>query len=210
MQLNQIYIFRILHIDNIDFILRAGKLTTYNNTDRDPNYTGIGEQELIGLRADHEITTSHSNNRFCPSCEFLPFYFQPKSVMLYKIQKEFGNLPENIIYVVYKLEDILEDVEFLFTDGHGYARMTQWFDDIAHLEEIDWNIVNAAFWANTDDDSDRKRRKQAEFWIHEELPLDNITGIAVYNEACKTRIDALCAQYEREIEVKVKPNYYYT
>lgn len=114
MNLDGIYIFRIFHIDNLEYILLQNKLTTYNSEDADPNYIGIGEGELIGLRTDHEITTANSNRKFCPSCSFLPFYFAPRSVMLYRIKTDYKVSKinqENIVHIVYKLTDILVKVK---------------------------------------------------------------------------------------------------
>lgn len=212
MKLDQIFLFRIMHIDNIEYVLRLGKFTTYNSEEADPDYVGIGESELINLRAEHEIITSHTSNKYCPSCEFLPFYFWYKSVMLYRIQtghKVNKVEPENIIYAVYKLENIIDEIEYLFTNGHGYARMTQWYDNIDYLNEVDWDIVKKSQWNNTEEDTDRQRRKQAEFWIKKDLSLDNIFGLAVYNEVSKDKLDALCKKYNKTIEVKIKSEYYY-
>ncbi|MEZ4850827.1 MAG: DUF4433 domain-containing protein [Bacteroidia bacterium] len=212
MNLDQIHIFRIFHIDNLEFILRQNKLTTYNSPDADPDYRGIGEGELIGLRANHEITTDNSQQTYCPSCNFLPFYFAPRSVMLYRIQSGYkvAQIPqENIIHMVFKLEDILPDIEYLFTDGHGYARFTRWFDDVDFLSELDWKTIPAKQWNDTEIDMDRQRRKQAEFWIKEEISLEKLIGIGVYNQAAFDIVTNLCQNYQRNIPVKVKNDYYY-
>ena len=212
MELSKIYVYRIFHVDNLDYVLEKNKLTTYNHKDADPDYKAIGEGELIGLRADHEIVTVNSNTTYCPSCNYLPFYFAPRSVMLYRIQtgwKVKKVLPKDIVYAVYRLEDILEDIQYLFTDGHGYARMTSWYDDIDFLNELSWPIIQSKDWADTETDTDRQRKKQAEFWIKNKIPLASITGFAVYNAAAKEKVETLCAKHNRDIPVKVKPDYYY-
>jgi hypothetical protein len=30
---------------------------------------------------------------------------------------------------------------FVFSDGHGLARFTEWFDDLARLDKVDWAMV---------------------------------------------------------------------
>jgi hypothetical protein len=212
MDIANIKIYRITHIENVAYILKLGKLTTSNSPDADPNYQGIGESELIGLRSDHAISTYNSNIQVCPSCNYLPFYFAPRSVMLYRIQTGFKVAqiaPEHIVYFVYHLSDILADMEYLFTDGHGYAKLTQWFDDIAWIDRLDWDTIESNQWKSTEDDSDRQRRKQAEFWIKNEINLNKIKGIATFDEQTKEEVVALCTQYNQEIEVRVIPSYYY-
>ncbi|MEI6091042.1 MAG: DUF4433 domain-containing protein [bacterium] len=212
MDISNIYIFRITHINNLDYILKLGKITKYSSNESDPNYLGIGERELIQLREDHRITTINSNKIYCPSNDFLPFYFWYKSVMLYRIQTGW-KVPQRdsseIVYLIYKLSDIINDIEYLFTDGHGYATLTQWFDDIQFLNEIDWTTIKETWWKNTEDDSDKERRKQAEFWVKDELSLEKILGIAVFDDESKRLIEQACTKYNRNIEVKVKSNFYY-
>jgi hypothetical protein len=29
---------------------------------------------------------------------------------------------------------------FVFSDGHGLARFTSWYDDLAQLDKVDWNL----------------------------------------------------------------------
>jgi len=132
--------------------------------------------------------------------------------MLYRIQKGFRvtkRPPEDIIYLVFKLDEIIELVEYVFTDGHGYASMSNWFEDIDSLDFLDNEYIKRLRWENTDEDPDRKRRKQAEFWIKQPLSIDLITGIATFNEVCNERLSELVNKYQRNITVKTKPNFYY-
>lgn len=212
MNINETFIFRIVHIDNLDYILQQNKLTTYSNVDADPNYVGIGEGELINLRTNHTITTTYSGIEYCPSCDFLPFYFAPKSVMLYRIKTGWNVAKveqEKIIYFVYKLSDVIQNANYLFTDGHGYAKITQWFDDIQFINQLNSEDISRKWWNNTEEDGDRERRKQAEFWIENEISLNLAKGIGVYNENALHLAQELCAKHGREIEIKVKPEYYY-
>ncbi len=212
MNLEETFIFRIVHIDNLDYILQQNKLTTYGNADSDPNYVGIGEGELINLRTNHTITTTNSGIEYCPSCDFLPFYFAAKSVMLYRIKTGWNVAKveqEKIIYFVYKLSDVIQNANYLFTDGHGYAKITQWFDDIQFINQLSSVDISRKWWHNTEEDGDRERRKQAEFWIENEIALNLAKGIGVYNENALHLAQELCAKHERKIEIKVKPEYYY-
>ncbi len=206
------YLYRIIHIDNLEYILRTGLITNKFHAMRDQAYIGIGETDLIGKREGQSIITSDVGNEYFPSRDFLPFYFYFQSVMLYRIQKGFRvtkRPPEDIIYLVFKLDEIIEQVEYVFTDGHGYASMSNWFEDIDSLDFLDNEDIKRLRWENTDEDPDRKRRKQAEFWIKQPLSIDLIRGIATFNEECNERLSELVNKYQRNITVKTKPNFYY-
>lgn len=206
------YIYRIIHIDNLEYILRTGLITNKFHAMRDPSYVGIGETDLIGKREDQSISTSDLGNEYFPSRDFLPFYFYFQSVMLYRIQKGYKvtkRPPEDIIYLVFKLDEIIGEIEYIFTDGHGYASMSNWFEDIDSLEFLDNEDITRKRWENTEEDPDRRRRKQAEFWIKQPLSIDLMTGIATFNDECNERVNQLVGHYQRTIEVKTKPNFYY-
>jgi len=212
MNLEDIYIYRIIHIDNLDYILKQNELIHYQHSNADPNYINIGQKELITKRKSHKVTTQVTNEAYCPSCEYIPFYFWYYSVMLYNIQNGYDTdkiKANEIIYLVYQLKGIINDIDFLFTDGHGFKGMTKWYDDISQVNHIDWNTIKSTNWANTEDDSDRKRRKQAEFWIKEKVSLNKITGIAVFDTTTQKHVVELCQKNKKNINVKVHTHWYY-
>lgn len=206
------YLYRIIHIDNLDYILRAGNLTNKFSEDANPDYVGIGETDLIGKREDQTITTADVGTEHKPSNDYLPFYFYWQSVMLYRIQHGFGvpiQPAKDIIYLVYKLDEIIDQIEYIFTDGHGYSYLTNWYEDINNLSLLDVLDINKVRWENSANDPDIRRRKQAEFWIKQPLALNLIKGIATYDDATNAKVKEMCDHYHQEIDVKTKPNYYY-
>jgi len=206
----RIYLYRITHIDNLDFILKSGKLTCPSNPDCNTNYIGIGDATLIGSRSLKQISIKPNGN----FTDYVSFYFGTRSPMLYSIQKGFNGVtkrnPETIIYLITTFEKIKNsECRYVFSDGHGYHSMSQFFNDEEGLEEVDWDTVNLNRWNDTESDPDRKRRKQAEFLVYNELPLSTIVGIGVYNEAAKTNILTKFALYDFTCNVIVKPEFYY-
>lgn len=77
------------------------------------------------------------------------------------------------------------------------------------MNEVDWKTVNLVRWNDTEEDSDRKRRKQAEFLIFSEFPLSSIIVIAVHNEEIKAELISKFAKHNFKCNVVVKPNLYY-
>lgn len=205
-----IYLYRITHIDNLDFILESGKLTCPNNPDCDVNYIGIGDKALIDSRSSKQINIEPNGN----FTDYVAFYFGARSPMLYSIQKGFNDVtkrsPETIIYLVTTFKRIKEsESQYVFSDGHGYHSMSQFFNDEDSLDEVDWDTVSLNRWNDTEDDPDRKRRKQAEFLVYSELPLSTLVGVGVYNEAAKANILAKFAEHDFIGNVIVKPDLYY-
>ena len=100
---------------------------------------------------------------------------------------------------------------FVFTDGHGIAAFTQWHDDLAQMDQLDWPLILNREWADTLEDNDRKRRKQAKFLIHQSLPWSMVRGIAVINDKMADRARNTLNQFPDTYSppVRVVPQWYY-
>ena len=114
------------------------------------------------------------------------------------------------LYIVSSFAEIKKtDSRFVFTDGHAYHFMSQFFNTEEQLGEIDWKAVSLVRWNDTGDDTDRKRRKQAEFLVYNELQLSAIIAFVVYNNDVKTKILTKFTEHSFEGNIFVKPDWYY-
>ena len=117
-----------------------------------------------------------------------------------------------LIYLVTSLDLIISNGNnYVFSDGHGLASYTDWYDNLNDLDKIDWEIVKQKFWADTAEDGDRQRRKQAEFLVHSFCDWSLIQGIAVLNDQMKQNAEEIMANYpyRNQPPVKILPTYYY-
>lgn len=205
-----IYLYRITHLNNLDFILKSGRVTCPNHFAADSNYINIGDTTLIRNRNVREINVEPKGT----FSDYIAFYFGTRSPMLYNIQNGFQHVtkrkPEDIIYLVSSFEEIKKtETPYVFTDGHAYHLMTQFFNSEKYLNEVDWNAVSLAKWNDTEEDPDRKRRKQAEFLVYNEIPLSAIVAFVVYNDNAKSIVLAKFAETGYNGNIFVKPKWYY-
>lgn len=77
---DRIYLFRIVHWQNIEHILVHG-LCSRQHEAHDPDYVHIGHPQLIVDRHDHPIPLDGHGHLG----EYIPFYFWGHSPMLYMI-----------------------------------------------------------------------------------------------------------------------------
>lgn len=207
---NIIPLYRILHIDNLDYIIKIGKLTCHNHPEKDPNYIGIGDETLIKSRSNRSIKLEPFGN----FSDYVSFYFTNRSPMLYVIKKGKENVIKremsDIIYLVTKYDIIKNSgLKYVYFNGHAYQEISDCYNDDSGLETIDWDVINDRIWRNTDDDSDRQRRKQAEFLVYKEISLNYIIGIGVYNSNIKEEIDVKIKKNNLNLKCKVKHDWYY-
>lgn len=203
-----VYIYRIVHRDNLQIFIDEDKLLSPNRA-TNPNYIPIGETDLIRQRGTKDITI----DPFGEMRDYIAFYFGTRSPMLYCIYHGYDvqQRPQNeIIYLVSSIETLDSHAcKYVFTDGHSFAALSQFFNDKQDLRQIDWNAVRLKRWYNTEDDPDRKRRKEAECLIYQEMPLSAIIGIGVYNQEAFDYIIKVMSDNKISIPVRIKPEWYY-
>ena len=207
---DQIYLYRITHIDNLDHILVKNKITCPNHPEKDPRYINIGDTTLIGNRKETPINIAPGGT----FSDYVAFYLGARPPMLYNIQNGFQGVtkrkPEDIIYLVSSFAEVRKTGSpFIFTDGHAYHLMSQFFNHEDHFNEVDWQAVNLKKWNDTEDDPDRKRRKQTEFLVYQELPFPAIVAIIVYDDAAKSKVLTKFDEAGIAQNIVVKPSWYY-
>jgi hypothetical protein len=209
---NPVRLYRIVHIDNLGYLLRKGFFTRIH-VDADPNYINIGDTDLIAKRNDYPVKVNPPNGLLG---DYVPFYFGKLSPMLLKIKD--GNkgvtkrTQNEIIYIVCNLEDILHYCEeWCFTNGHAKTAISDFYNDLRNLDEVDWDIVNSRYWSNSEEDFDRMRRKQAEFLIKNHVSVSCIKGIITYDSESKILVENIISNLALNIPVVVNPSnsYYY-
>ena len=206
-------IYRLVHVDCLATLLIRGVLHAPNATPNDG----------LPYRTIHDTSVQVSRRVKAVPCgpggtvhDYLPFYFGPRSVMLFKLKTGqvagYSEGQEPLIYLVSTAQAVAEAGNgFVFTDGHGLANFTAWFTDLARLDAVDWPLLAAQYWNDTPQDNDRQRRKQAEFLVWRSLNWGQIGGIRVLNAAMKLRVEGILQQHpqRKPIAVKVTPGLYY-
>ena len=122
---------------------------------------------------------------------------------------DYEGTQEEIIYLVSSVEKINEmGLPFLFTDRHAYLAHKRIFNDYANLNQLSWDIIKDDTWHNQYS-ALRKELKQAEFLIHQHLPVVGILGIITKNVEIATFVQTEVAEANLTIPVIVRPDYYY-
>lgn len=218
MEFAAIYIYRMTHIENIPHILTHG-ITHKKSNNRNPNYKDIGDREIIAVRTYKNVAVSNGdvlgNSELINLGDFIPFYFGVRMPMLY-VTMHGGNFvekvtrQENIVYLVCNVKQLHNSGLFTcyFSDGSAVQRWSKFYgsDKILDLPElINWDAVKAKDWGG-EENSELKWKKQAEFLIREEIPLDFVFGYVCYNEIAKQRLIEMGVDPQK---IKVHPNSYF-
>jgi hypothetical protein len=207
--LKQTYIFRIVHVDNLPYIVRTGLLHAPLHPDADPNYIQIGDRQLTSKRGLTPVPVGPGGT----FRDYVAFYFGPRQPMLYCIKHGYISVTQRpmseIIYMVSTIEAVVNArIPFVFYDGHAYDGLSTPYEDLVHLGEVDMKAVNAKHW-NDPADPDLKRRKQAEFLVHRALPFGHVSHILTYDADTLLKVNAMLRTSSHQPKVQTQANLYF-
>lgn len=116
-----------------------------------------------------------------------------------------------VVHLVSSAEAVRDaGLGWVFTDGHAeMSPLTDFYGDLKHLDKIDWKVMESRYWRDTDDDPDRKRRRQAEFLVHTFFPWELVTTVGVYGEATAKDVLEILEEATHKPEVIIKRGWYY-
>ena len=206
-------ILRFTHVDNLDTIIRRGGLHAPNHVPDDGlTYRFCHSAEVQSARAEVPVHLGPGGTIH----DYVPFYFGYLSPMMLNLKtgrvEGYNEGQEPLIYLVSSAQAIEEaGIKFVYSDGHGLATFTEWFDDLDKLDAVDWTVVNLRYWTDNINDMDRQRKKQAEFLVHQCCPWSLIQEIVVIDSTMQQRVESILAGFPKEQRrvVRIDRDWYY-
>jgi hypothetical protein len=200
-------IYHFTDIDNLKGIFEAGELRCYRVA---PTAVDVGNQSIKANRSRRLVNCGPRGM----VGDYVPFYYAPRSPMLFSIKC--GNVEgvspdqRRLVYLVTSTEAIYSaGLACVMSDGNAATMITKFGDDPEDLDmEVDWELMKERIWRNTPEDPDRVRRRMAEFLVHEAVPLELISGVAVINTQIRKFVASLATEHRCETTVAIRPNWY--
>lgn len=148
--------------------------------------------------------------------DYVPFYFCPRSVMLYIISR--GNHNEltyqggqrPIVHLELDLHQVIDWADangrlWAFSLSNAAARYTQFRADLNQLDEINWVAVAASDWRS----DETKEAKQAEFLVYQCLPWRLVSRIGVISSQIGNQVIQAISSASYKPGVEVIRSWYY-
>ena len=206
-------IYHIVHGNRLKSIVNDGGLHCDAAMVRRPE-TGT----TIGMSNIKERRLARPLPCYPDSCvgDYVPFYFCPRSVMLYVIHRDnnprldYHGGQEPIVHLESDLHSVVDWADAngqrwafsLSNAAASYARFHAHLDD---LNEIDWNAVYARNWQ---DDAVREA-KQSEFLVHQFFPWHRVDRIGVISERIGNRVASVIRNAAHKPRIEVQRAWYY-
>lgn len=204
-------IYHITHLDNLPGLVARGELladTQIQLAGLAP--TSIAHGNIKQRRSQTAVTTG--NLGFV--ADYVPFYFCPRSPMLYSIHRgQVAGYPggqAGVLHLVLSAEAVVgAGVACCHTDGHAAMQPLTFYPGVSGLTALDWPVIGHTSWHNTSDDNDRKRRKQAEFLAWQRVPWHLVSHIGVIDAIMAARVAASLAGAAHLPIIEVHRDWYY-
>ncbi|MCH1920628.1 DUF4433 domain-containing protein [Shewanella sp. A3A] len=205
-------IYHIVHVDRLASILRSnGLLCDAQIIVQNAAGTTIG-MNTIKQRRLNELTLNSHPDLYVGQC--VPFYFCPRSVMLYMIYR--ADSPE-LAYrggqgpIIHLQADLNATVQWAQQQGHRWAFTlsnagSYYFEDrsdLAQLNELDWPAIDATQWKNC------KEGKQAEFLMEHSFPWHLVEQIVVQSPHVYQQVLNMLHMATHKPPVTINSNWYY-
>ncbi len=204
------YCYRITHINNLSLLLQNG-IVNKHHSNANKNYIEIGNPEIIDVRS----TTPVRIYNYGMIGDYVPFYFTPKSIMLYNIITGYWHplVPKRnrseILVIRCLIAELAMLPQWFFTDGQANKNFTKHFNDLALLDVVDWKSIRESNFKNDVDDPDRARKYQAEFLVHGQVPLTSVESLNVYNNQAAIIVNSILKQNNTHLAVNIHPHYFF-
>ena len=204
-------IFHICHVDRLPSIIDEGGLLCDADIADVPTVgTTIGMASIKQRR----LTLPLKCQPGLHVGECAPFYFSPRSVMLYVISRAnheslaYRGGQGSIIHLEADLQSTVawaeeQERRWAFTSSNAGTYYFDDFCDLDRLDEIDWKAVAARDWREC------QHGKQAEFLIEERFPWMLVTRIGVLSQHVYQQTMNALAGAEHRPRVQIKPRWYY-
>ncbi|MBD8890842.1 type II toxin-antitoxin system toxin DNA ADP-ribosyl transferase DarT [Roseibium litorale] len=206
-------IYHIVNVDRLPSIIASGKLFC-DSTIVNMNAAGT----TIGMRTikqrRFELPVKCYSNAVV--ADFVPFYFCPRSVMLYVIHC--ANSPE-LAYkggqgpIIHLEADLYKVVSWAngarqswaFSGSNAGAAYSSFWNDVAQLNQLNWPHIETNQWAQ----ADVKEAKQAEFLMYKFFPWHLVDRIATQNLATYNQVQNNLIPAAHKPQVGLIPAWYY-
>lgn len=207
-------IFHITHLDNLKSIASSRQLISDAKRIQSGLSCSLVGMSTIKKRRLEEIEVScHSGTTVG---EYVPFYFCPRSIMLYILHR--GNHPDlnyrdgqkPIVHLQADLKSVISwaiqnRVKWSFSNCNASARYAKFFNNYNDLSQIDWDAVASTNFQP----ADIKEKKQAEFLVFDVFPWTLVEKIGTINNNVATQALSSLRGIMHQPNVSVEPTWYF-
>lgn len=211
-------IYHIVHVDRLASIVMDDRLLSDARLAAHPRPGSIIGMSRIKERRLNQLTLSSHPGLFVGQC--VPFYFCPRSIMLYLIHcanhddLAYRGGQEPIVHLEADLQEAVawadkQSRRWAFTLSNAGSFYFEDRKDLNDLGDINWDAVGANRWAGNGIPGEVKEGKQAEFLVERSFPWYLIERIGVQSKTIAARVASAISGAAHKPGTVIRPDWYY-
>lgn len=199
------------HLDQLAAIAEQGLLSETVAISADARRTEVGNPEIKATRRRRLVPIPPGG----VVADYAPFYFAPRSPMMYAIHRgrvvTYSGGCEELAYLVTSVERLTAlGLRMVFTDRNAVLDAATFRSDPADLDAlVDWPLMRATMWANTESEPDRRERRMAECLVYSQVPWAAFTEVAVKSAGSRRKALAALLKAQPQLPITVRPSWYF-
>lgn len=207
-------LYHIVHMDKLPFIVSDGHLFSdaVMQDLAEERGTVVGMNKIKQRRLTSELECQPG--LMVGAC--VPFYYCPRSVMLYLLHKgnhvdvtyKGGQRP--MVHLVFDLQEVVrwaasESRRWAITLSNAGSNFFESRSELSGLDELNWDAIG------NDDfrDRDVKEGKQAEFLVEESVPWELVERIGVIDAGVQGAVQVAVFNCAHRPQVDIQRDWYY-
>lgn len=192
------------HVDNVPSIAAAGALVCHS---RGVTHVDIADHDIKNERLKRCIDLPDPYPESVVG-DHVPFYFAPRSPMLFRIANERHD-QDSLVHFGVRLGDVISKTTWCVSDGNARSGLTEFCSSIDELGKfVDFTALRIKYWPSAED-TDRIRRRQAELLVHGEVPLSLVRYVVCKTGETLDAVSAALGSVGGMMQYRVEPRNYF-
>ncbi|MFC9969456.1 DUF4433 domain-containing protein [Spirillospora sp. NPDC127200] len=202
------WLLHFTHLDNLAEIVRVGLLS---DNRRHQGVRECGQPGIKERRRSRRVPVAPGG----VVADYVPFYFAPRSPMLRSIVggqvRQYDSDQTHLIYLITRLSHVVgAGLRWTATDRNAVLRTARFTTMATELAgHVDWEVMESRYWSNTVKDGSRRERRMAELLVHEAVPWQVFSHVAVCCEQRRGEVEDHVRAAPPPRGVIVKPDWYF-
>lgn len=206
-------ILHMTHLDRLTSVIEHGLLPDSEVLRREFAGVEIGYRHIKDRRARRAVDCGAAGTL----ADYVPFYFAPNSPMLYAITR--GRVSaaaaqtDQIVYLCSSTQRLRSTGRTVVVSNRhpelAYADLTDADELLDGHDFVDWALMRAKYWNDTEQYPDRKERRQAECLIHPAVPWTLVERVVTKTEESAHAVRSILSDQGQETPIDVRRDWYF-
>lgn len=180
------YFYHFTHLENLESICKNGLLCTNRKNAEGIDHINVANNTIQRRRGEMDVTCEPLGTVH----DYVPFYWCTINPMMLSLVNTKNVDQQHVVFLAVSVDKLLQNHAIFTNASANTVEPPEFFNDVNHLDELDWDAIDSRKWSSSDDDE--RHRRMAEALIHQEVPFTDVDYIITWNDSYKEIAEEIC------------------